>query len=197
MSTKNPTYPELLQAMADKMGVMSVYDELLYQYPQFDMWPASHNPMLHHHEIGGLVRHTWEIVDIGMHTIPTLNLCSKVDPREFYLAALFHDSGKLFDYAMDKDGKVTSTPHKRHIHHISRSGLIWHDIIQKFSELKDKYHDNVYHAILAHHGMREWGSPVAPNTHTAWLLHLCDSMSARMDDCDKLDVVKHPDHEKA
>ena len=44
-------------------------------------------------------------------------------------------------------------------------------------------HDEVLHAILSHHGRREYGSPVSPSTRIAWLLHLCDSISARMFDC--------------
>lgn len=210
MSVQNPTYPELLRSMAVKMNVMPVYDELIYQYPQFERWPGSHNKMLHHYEEGGLARHTWEIVDVGMHIIPQLNLCGKVDPREYYLAALFHDTGKLFDYepVIQKTtlagidwGKETitewkSTEHKRLIYHLPRSAIIWHDIVGKFSELNDMYHDRVLHAILAHHGQREFGSPVAPKTRVAWLLYLCDSISARMDDCERLDVVKPPEHGK-
>jgi 23S rRNA maturation-related 3'-5' exoribonuclease YhaM len=45
--------------------------------------------------------------------------------------------------------------------------------------------DEVTHAILSHHGQREWGSPVRPATKLAWILHTCDMMSARVNDCDK------------
>jgi 3'-5' exoribonuclease len=184
--------------MAVKMNVMPVYDELLYRYPDFLDWSGSHNKLLHHYGRGGLARHTWEIVDVGMHIIPQLNLCGKVDPREYYLAALFHDTGKMYDY-VPKDKlfvEWAGTEHKRLIYHLPRSALIWHDIIGKFSELNDMYHDVVLHDILAHHGKREFGSPVAPKTHCAWLLHLCDGISARMDDCERLDVVKAPEHGK-
>ena len=37
----------------------------------------------------------------------------------------------------------------------------------------------------AHHGIRAWGSPVSPNTQLAWLLHLSDNLSARLNDCDR------------
>lgn len=198
MSVQEPTYAELTRAMAVKMGVVQVHDEFIYQYPDFYEWAGSHNKMLHHFGRGGLGRHTWEMIDAGMHLIPILNQCGKIDPREYFMAALFHDSGKMYDY-QPKDKlfiEWESTPHKRLIYHLPRSCIIWHDIIGKFSELSDMYHDTVLHAILAHHGAREFGSPVAPRTRTAWLLHLCDSLSARMDDCDTLDVVKNPSHDK-
>jgi 3'-5' exoribonuclease len=51
--------------------------------------------------------------------------------------------------------------------------------------------NNVLHNILAHHGQRAWGSPVAPATKEAWILHLADNLSARLDDCDKHDILKH------
>jgi 23S rRNA maturation-related 3'-5' exoribonuclease YhaM len=35
---------------------------------------------------------------------------------------------------------------------------------------------------MAHHGRREWGSPVSPATPTAQLLHQSDMTSARMND---------------
>jgi 3'-5' exoribonuclease len=119
-----------------------------------------------------------------------------VDGKKLYLAALFHDAGKMWDYKPTNDEYTewTSVPHKDLIHHISRSALVWNEAAtaSKWSE-EDK--DEITHCILSHHGMREWGSPVQPRTRMAWLLHLCDGISARVDDCDKhipfsLDPIK-------
>ena len=93
-------YRLLLRSMAEKLLVMDVYDELIAQYPQFEYWSASHNALLHHYGRGGLVRHTWEIVDLCMTVSITLNLGDTVSPVELYLAALFHDTGKMFDYEL-------------------------------------------------------------------------------------------------
>lgn len=87
------------------------------------------------------------------------------------------------------DGKAFHTYTRESIHHISRSALIWSHAVVEHPEFSDKYHDVVLHNILSHHGSREWGSPVAPKTQAAWLLHLCDGISARMNDCDRLDLV--------
>jgi 3'-5' exoribonuclease len=199
-------YSMFLRDMARKLCVEDVYDELIHQYPQFEYWSASHNSLLHHYGRGGLVRHTWEIVDLCMTVSITLNLGDKVSPIELYLAALFHDTGKMFDYELVEDDKGTygdpqpeywkPNDHRRLIYHVPRSALIWHDVIRKFPELEAKYHDLVLHDILAHHGKREFGSPVAPKTRAAYLIHLCDSLSARMDDCERIDAVKNPDHTK-
>ena len=187
------TYPELLRSMANTLGVQNVYDELNHQYPQFVRWSGSSHPKQHHFGEFGLVRHTWEVVKLGLNTISTLNLKQKVSRVEYYFAALFHDTGKMYDYEETPiEPGWQGTNHKRLIHHISRSALIWHDVVGKFPELNEKYHDAVLHDILAHHGQREYGSPVAPKSHAAWLLHLCDGISARMDDADRLDILKGP-----
>lgn len=187
-----PTAFEILESRARQHNVHHIWKFLLHQYPEFQFWSGSHNRLLHHYGKGGLVQHTLEVVELGLHTIPELNLCGKVDPIEYYLAALFHDTGKIYDYEPLDDNyrDWAPTEHRRIIHHIPRSALIWHDMVIKDSELYERYHDSVLHAILAHHGKREHGSPVAPKTHVAWMLHLCDGLSARMNDCDKIDVLK-------
>ena len=155
----------------------------------------------HHYGYGGLARHTHEVITIAMdvcHRFPQY----QIDEIELFLAALFHDAGKMYDYKEEKSKENwggmqwVKTPHKRTIHHISRSGIVWHDAVSKLgnsidaAEFYAKYHDPVLHAILSHHGTREWGSPVAPKSRVAWLVHLCDGISARMNDADTLDVVR-------
>jgi 3'-5' exoribonuclease len=149
----------------------------------------------HHDFDGGLARHTREVIELCFNTRKTLNLENNIDGIELFLSALYHDVGKMRDYVPNpKFGTTEDEPHfiasthKRLIHHISRSAIIWSNIVINTS-LYDKYHDPVLHNILAHHGHREYGSPVAPRTQCAWLVHLCDGISARMNDCDRLDII--------
>lgn len=185
-------YFETLANRSKIYRVDHIWEHFIYEYPQFEVWSGSHNKILHHYGKGGLVRHTCEIVEIGLGIIPQLKLESLIDPVEFYFAALFHDAGKMYDYESLDSGyhDWVPTEHRRLIHHLPRSGIIWHDMISTDHELYVKYHDSVLHAILAHHGRRDAGSPVAPKTRVAWLLHLCDGISARMDDANTLDIVK-------
>ena len=189
-------YCVFLEARAAQFNVLPVYQCLLKHYPQFSTWAGSHNKLLHHCETNGLARHTAEIVELGLQVIPTLHIEAVTDPIEFYLAALFHDTGKMYDYKLVHDtSKVfpvsdswEPTEHRRLIYHIPRSLLIFHDIAKE-SNISEDLHDRVSHAILSHHGSREHGSAVAPKSRVAWLLYLCDSLSARMDDCERLDVL--------
>ncbi len=171
-----------------KLDAIPLIEAVLTQ-PEFAIWSGSASPEHHHYGTGGLVRHTYEVIKLCMVNRDELEKM-EINAEELFLAALYHDVGKMYDYKRE-GAKWTSAPHKRLIHHISRSALLWSKAVDSHApDLYDKYHDQVLHAILAHHGQRSWGSPVAPKTQVAWMLHLCDGISARMDDWDKIDVVE-------
>lgn len=156
----------------------------------FPLWSGSPKADKHHYGKGGLVVHTAEVVQLCMQNRAVL--CNEpgtkeyVNPDSLFLAALYHDVGKMWDYIpLDADyAEWDSTEHKKMIYHIQRSGLIWYQNSGGYPEQEE-----VYHAILAHHGRPDWGSPVVPRTRMAWLLHLCDNLSARVADCDLTRVL--------
>lgn len=193
MNTKIDVIGEL-KGLAKYYNVSQVANELLDD-PRFAICSGSCVNSIHsvdyrkhHYGDGGLAAHTYEVVKLCLDNAKTFHK-HNIDETELFLAALFHDAGKMFDYKKVASQWIGSD-HKRLIHHISRSGIIWSNAINKYTELSVKYHDNVLHAILAHHGQREFGSPVAPKTRVAWLVHLCDNLSARMSDADTFDVIK-------
>lgn len=148
---------------------------------KFPIWSASCHSIHHHYGKGGLAQHTFEVVDLCLRNNAYFPQ-QMTDERLLFFSALFHDAGKMWDYRPLSDDYVKweGTEHKRNIHHISRSALVWQKAYDQHGSFQGC--DEVLHAILAHHGSRQWGSPVTPNTKMAWLLHLCDGISARMDD---------------
>jgi 3'-5' exoribonuclease len=192
---------EKLSYLAKELGVYSVCSEIL-ENANFSFWSGSSQSFQHHYGRGGLAEHICEVVELCFLNRKYFIESEKnkhegaelyqVDKAELFLAAFYHDVGKLYDYEPVTpyfQNKWKSTPHKRLIHHISRSAIMWSENSRKNKEIHMRYHDNVLHAILAHHGKREHGSPVAPKTRVAWLLCSCDVISARMYDADTLDVV--------
>jgi 3'-5' exoribonuclease len=156
--------------------------------PKFAVCAGSSVEGAHHHYDGGLCQHTHEVVRLCSDNARFLCPYDEdVKNHEMFLAALFHDVGKMWDYEKIGD-KWVATTHKRMIHHISRSGIEWMKAAEKHG-IGPNAQDRVLHAILAHHGQRSWGSPVAPKSKMAWLLHLCDALSARINDCDTNDVI--------
>lgn len=173
-----------LAKLADNYDVRKLANVIL-ENPKFPIWSGSSKPEQHHYGKGCLLIHTLEVVELCLlNNDYFVKLGKSVDGKQLFLAALFHDIGKTWDYVpTDKEYKEwTGSNHKRSIHHVSRSGLVWYEAAAGI-----EYRDN---AILSHHGRREWGSPVSPVTRMAWILHLSDSISARMDDVYKSDRSK-------
>ena len=152
---------------------------------RFWIWSGSSKPIQHHYGKGGLATHTWEVIQLSQMVAEKYKLT--LDERQqLFLAALYHDIGKICDYEPVRNefnefdyNEWQKTEHCRLIHHIPRSTLIFNENCNPWY----KYKDEVIHCILSHHGQKEWGSPVQPRTKIAWILHLCDGLSARVDDC--------------
>lgn len=178
-----------LKNVAESLGetVVDVSDCLL-EDERFQSWTGSSKPNQHHYGDYGLITHTCEVVNTCFAT-RLLYPQYEIDQTELFLAALFHDAGKTYDYEK-VDGLWCGAKHKRVIHHISRSAIMWQKAIAIMDDnFQEKYADPVLHAILSHHGLREWGSPVAPKSRVAWLLFLCDGISARLYDAETQDVI--------
>lgn len=174
---------------ADSLGDLTLFKTCheILTHQEFLTWPAAIT--FHHNREGGLLQHTLEVAEIALHiasTMPWVN-------RDVLLtAALWHDLGKIWEYQKEafwwweqrgaksvkcSDGinawsRVPST------HHILTSA-------QEFIVAARKHgvdratEDAVVHCILAHHGpVKEWGSPEAPRTLEALILHQADVLSA-------------------
>jgi 3'-5' exoribonuclease len=174
---------QCLEKRADGYGVRKLADIVLSE-PRFMIWSGSSRPDQHHYGKHGLIEHVAEVIDLCEVNNAYFSVDGKgVDDQKLFLAALFHDVGKIWDYEPTNPDMTEwkDVDHKYKIHHISRSVIVWNQAVDITGMIINNV-DEVTHAILSHHGLKEWGSPVQPETRLAWLLHLCDSMSARMDD---------------
>lgn len=170
---------------------------------KFLRWTGSGIPGVHHYGHGGLGQHTYEVMRLSQDLANNKLYKDKISlqqRQQLFWAALYHDFGKTYDYDLFLDngagGKVPASTiptapshhkqwgksvHARKFHHISRSSVIWWEQAGK-ANCPEEDKNEVLHAILAHHQLREWGSPVSPETTVAWLLHLSDNISARLDE---------------
>lgn len=131
----------------------------------------------HHHAYKhGLLVHTHEVT---MLCAQHLNNDYDINEDVLISAAILHDAGKVYDYT-DQGYK---THNYKMIRHVARSYQMF---MQKVSELPNvlsaippEIIDAISHCILAHHGRKEWGSPVEPETPEAHILHYVDLFSAR------------------
>lgn len=178
-----------LAVIAREYEVIPLADPIINSI-EFYRGSGSSKPTSHHYGKHGLIIHTHEVVKLcclNLHYCESLAKTT-VNPAAMYLAALYHDFGKIYDYEERADNEWVKTDYAREIHHVTSSVIFWNTIYNQHRHdtlITDELSYAITHAMLAHHGQRSWGSPVSPNTQMAWLLHLCDAMSARMDDCTK------------
>ncbi len=157
--------------------------------PGFSSCSGSVSEGKHHYGSGGLQQHVWEVVNLSLSNRHACGVEKDVPKNHAFLAALYHDVGKVWDYEVTGYGNNYeavwgATPHKRLINHMNRSALYW-DQKAREANLPAAARDDILHAILAHHA--DHGSSVMPKTKLAWLLHLSDQLSAWMDQCDRRD----------
>lgn len=145
----------------------------------------------HHAYTWGLLRHTLEVADnlAGVTMLHNRNVSMT--------AALLHDVAKVYDYSLKDffDGQElpkhhlfvekraniatawVTTDYYQQIHHVQGSYGLFMVQAMKFG-LRTELMDEIGHAILAHHGRRDWGAAVEPQTLEAVLVHQADYLSA-------------------
>ena len=130
----------------------------------------------HHHNFeGGLLVHTAEVV----------RLCEAmagpgVDRTVLLTAAIWHDVGKIYEYEFANDGiKIEKTLYQKRIGHVVGSYLEFREYLFPVGQYTAAQQEAIGHCMLAHHGRREWGSPVEPQTKEAYILHSADMLSSR------------------
>lgn len=154
----------------------------IYSQKEFQVCTGSRQQGHHHFGDGGLQKHTLEVLEIAINNARWFNekeRWPRVDMRDVFFACLFHDYGKIWDY-QKIDGDWAATEHKKRYHHVFRSALEWNSLATQHGyPLTNR--EEVMHAILAHHNLPEWGSPVRPRTPLALIVHNADYLSAHMD----------------
>jgi len=148
---------------------------------QFRRWPAA---VRHHGAVlGGLLEHT---VNVSLITqFLAIRYCCN---HELALAgALLHDIGKLQELE-EQPGKGF-TPDGTMFGHIFLGTQYVQQHAIHIAELDEATRLDLLHIILAHHGTKEFGSPVHPATIEALIVHLADMTEARLtgflDHCDR------------
>lgn len=123
----------------------------------------------HHAYIGGLLEHTLSVA----------RLCSfvcdehpEIDRDLLLTAAILHDVGKTRAYTT---GPILDfTDEGRLIDHLVEGALMVQRAIDNIEGFPQDLRNRLLHAIVAHHGALERGSPIVPKTLEALALHHAD-----------------------
>lgn len=138
----------------------------------------------HHHVYkGGLVVHTLEV---AKHVL-SMTKGDNSQQANGLMAAIWHDYGKIHEYVSveidDGSTEWINTDFSKKIGHLVWS---WSEFYNDSTALSVEDRLDIGHAILAHHGRREWGSAKDPQTKLAFILHTADMLSMKEGSCDFL-----------
>lgn len=140
----------------------------------FTSAPAS--IQLHSAAVGGLLRHTLNVAELCLRIV---EIHPDLDRDLVLTGALLHDIGKIPSF------KVTSNITQTH-----EGNLLGHIILgdqeltARISEIDGFPVDlasKLRHVLLAHHGRKDWGSPVEPMLPEALAVHEADDLDAKLD----------------
>lgn len=129
----------------------------------------------HHAYVGGLLEHTVAVAALctGLATA-----YPQADADLLLAAALLHDVGKTEELTSDTSFGMTEAGHL--IGHVVLGERIVSRAIESLARpLPAETATKLLHAVLAHHGEREWGAPRCPCTIEALLLHHADNTDAQ------------------
>jgi len=129
----------------------------------------------HHAYVGGLLEHTLAVATL----CETLASSYPQADRDLLLtAALLHDVGKTEELSFDSAFDYTDAG--RLVGHVVLGERIVSRAIDGIARpLPEGAALRLLHAVLAHHGEREWGAPCKPCSLEALLLHHADNLDAQ------------------
>ena len=174
---------DIIERCIDQAPLRQLVENLLDEHQSlFKKMPAAQG--IHHSYNGGLLEHVWSMTRVASfladHYAKYYDGLNPPLNRGVVIAAtILHDIGKLRELEYHPvEAKYTKEGYL--IGHI----LMGRDMIREAAARIEGFPAETLilleHAILAHHGRREFGSPVLPQTMEALLVSYIDELDAKM-----------------
>lgn len=129
---------------------------------------------VHHAYVGGLLEHLLSVAGLCLRMADHY---PELDRQTLFVAALFHDIGKLEEMSGGLANDYTDGG--RFLGHIVQ-GLIMLEPHLAASGLEPDLALHFRHLLASHHGELEFGSPRQPATAEAFALHYADNVDAKI-----------------
>lgn len=131
---------------------------------------------VHHGYVSGLLEHYFEMIVLSE---TMCNLFPEMNPDILLAGILFHDIGKLEEYAY-QGASIITTKEGQLIGHITQGTLLLEEYCRKIDNFSDDIKNQIMHIVLSHHGELQYGSPVLPKTVEAIAVCNLDAMSSKI-----------------
>ena len=199
------TVQRALSVISESIYQHLVYNILIENWQNFCTWTAASG--MHHNILGGLLVHTAEVIDqceILADYWENKYGPGFINKPLLYSGALLHDIAKTRELDVDTSSGATNYSLESALEtHITmcvsmidveayklQLGYQTYKIneINEQEPIKTLEQLNIEkesvallkHLILAHHGTKEWGSPISMNVPEAYILNKADEISAEM-----------------
>ncbi|MCA9073851.1 MAG: HD domain-containing protein [Planctomycetaceae bacterium] len=137
----------------------------------------------HHAYRGGYLEHTLSVTKLAVHLADKYiayytDMQPPLNKSLVVAGAVLHDIGKLTELDSQPQG-ANYTAHGRLVGHILLGRDLVRDKALELDELDEETLLRLEHIIIAHQNLPEWGSPIAPHTPEALLVHYADDTDAK------------------
>ncbi len=158
-----PPLRELADAICDTPGFRGAYLD------------AAAAKGFHHAYVGGLARHTLSVMRLA-EAVASL-YPRDLDAEVLLLGAFLHDLGKLEELSPQSGGYTDAG---RLLGHILLGARLLRHRAEAVPGFPANLLQHLEHLVLSHHGQKEWGSPVLPQTMEAITLNFLDNLDAKL-----------------
>ena len=148
----------------------------------FRKMPAASN--MHHAYTAGLLEHVWSMARISGFLADHYGqyyeeLNPPLERSVVVAAAILHDIGKIRELDYNPSGARYTTEGCL-VGHILMGRDMVREAARKIEGFPEPILMNLEHAILAHHGRKEYGAPILPQTIEALLVSYIDDLDAKI-----------------
>ena len=135
----------------------------------------------HHAAVGGLLLHSVSVARICKFVADTYSKNgSLIDEDVLFCGSILHDVGKTDSYSVSMTIGINEEEENL-VSHISLGyGMVLMKI-EKINGFPESLKRDILHIILSHHGLKEYGSPVEPQTLEGIVVYNADRLDADID----------------
>jgi 3'-5' exoribonuclease len=174
-------YDELIQLLDSNLtnDWIKILLRRLLTVNKADFCNAPAAKSVHHNFLGGLLQHV-----LGLcHAAVDVSRLYKLEVNLMLAACITHDIGKIRELTYQLG--VGYTLEGTLLGHISIGMQMAADAANAIDGFPQQLKITILHLIAAHHGLRDWGSPVVPAMRESVAFHLLDMLDSRIEICNK------------